>query len=90
MTIKVTAKPVCEIYHLREENPPRFLGTLFEWNTGERQMRWAVDPESFDGGCIGRVPVVAAQAAAGAAYLDRRLAPRAKWDAGQGLSLIHI
>ena len=67
MTRKITAKPVCEIYHIQEAETPRHLGTLYQWNTGERQMRWAVDPESFDGGCIGRVPVVAAQAAAGAA-----------------------
>ena len=67
MTRKSTAKPVCEIYHLRDNSSPRHLGTLFEWDTGERQIRWVVDPKSFDGGCIGRVPIVAAPAAAGAA-----------------------
>ena len=59
MTDKIKARPVCEIYHLRETEPPRHLGTLFEWNTGERQMRWLVNPDSFEGGCIGRVKIEA-------------------------------
>lgn len=67
MTSKTTARPICEIYHLPCKEAPRHLGTLFEWNTGERQMRWMVDPDSFEGGCIGREPVQVASATAGAA-----------------------
>lgn len=59
MTEKTTAKPICEIYHLRESEAPRCLGTLYQWNTGEREMRWLVNPDSFEGGCIGRVVIEA-------------------------------
>ena len=59
MTRKITAKPVCEIYHIQEAETPRHLGTLYQWNTGERQMRWFVDPDSFSGGYIGRVEIEA-------------------------------
>lgn len=71
MTRKQTARPICEIYRVLDDGSSENLGTLFQWNTGEKEMRWQIDPATFQGGQLARVPVTssitAAIAAAGAA-----------------------
>ncbi|TQM89594.1 hypothetical protein [Roseinatronobacter monicus] len=71
MNKKQTAKLTHDIYELKEGLINRQIGILYQWNTGETEMRWLIPPTSFEGGHIMKVPIVACGAkatqAAGAA-----------------------
>lgn len=57
MNDKQTAKPIYAVYELKDDQIERQIGILFEWNTGEKEMRWLIPPASFEGGQILKVPL---------------------------------
>jgi|GEM_PF-5720615 len=71
MNKKQTAKPIHAVFELNNDQTQRQIGILYEWNTGETEMRWLIPPETFLGGRIMKVPLIAiganATKAAGAA-----------------------
>ncbi len=57
MNEKQTEKPTHDIYELKEDHITRQIGILYQWNTGETEMRWLIwpVPETFLGGWIMKV-----------------------------------
>ncbi|SFE87923.1 hypothetical protein SAMN04515678_12055 [Roseivivax sediminis] len=58
---KMYAFPVSKVFELHRTGERTFLGTRFQWNTGQSEVAWE-RPDSFKAGTIAEEPIPAAPA----------------------------